>query len=141
MRETDKIYFIRVFFGQGKQINGKGFSTIALAEGMPIETCTESIDLSAYGISPARCLDDRRFAKGNPLSLTLGKDKTQRRECGCVTSRDIGMCDTCDKGCLYCYATSIKTKVCKNLALPNPFSPLLNGLLSLQDKIFEVNHC
>jgi DNA repair photolyase len=31
------------------------------------------------------------------------KDKTQRPACGCVTSTDIGMCNTCLHQCAYCY--------------------------------------
>ena len=31
------------------------------------------------------------------------KDKTQRRACGCVTSTDIGMFNTCLHQCAYCY--------------------------------------
>ena len=34
------------------------------------------------------------------------KDKGQRKECGCIVSKDIGACDTCPHLCRYCYATS-----------------------------------
>jgi hypothetical protein len=33
------------------------------------------------------------------------KDPNQRKACGCATSKDIGMNDSCTHGCPYCYST------------------------------------
>jgi hypothetical protein len=34
------------------------------------------------------------------------EDKGQRKECGCIVSRDIGMSHTCQHLCTYCYANA-----------------------------------
>ena len=81
-------------------------SAIARENGMRMDTCAEEIDLSAYGISRARCIDDRLIGRIAGCGLNVGKDKNQRPACGCVSSVDIGAYDSCPGGCAYCYANS-----------------------------------
>ena len=106
--------------------------------GFPIETCAEAIDLSEFGIKPARCIDSDLIARITGHHLQLKKDKFQRKECGCMESKDIGMTDSCPNGCLYCYANQNADRVRRNVRQLNPDSPLLFGEVGTNDKIFET---
>jgi Domain of unknown function (DUF1848) len=84
--------------------------------GIAIAACAEVIDLTDLGIGRNRCIDDellaRLFGHDPELMRFLGpeefrqrlKDKGQRKECGCIVSKDIGAYDTCPHLCRYCYA-------------------------------------
>ena len=78
----------------------------AHACGMEIVSCAEEHSMSQYGIMPGKCVDDDYIARTFGLRLNAKKDPAQRRACGCVVSKDIGMYDSCLFGCQYCYATS-----------------------------------
>lgn len=111
------------------------FSNIAAKYGLRLETCAEHIDLSQFGIAHGQCIDGRLWEKllGQPLSL--GKDKGQREECGCMASIDIGMYDSCPHGCKYCYANHAPAALGRNLAAHDPASPLLYGAIGPEDVV------
>lgn len=85
-----------------------------------VQACAMNEDYSGYGINAARCIDDQLLAKLFPnnkkLMCFLGKpdifgyrkqlpsDKSQRKACRCIPSKDIGTYNTCKHECLYCYA-------------------------------------
>lgn len=108
----------------------KTIAEIAEGCGITVESCAEKIDLSPFGIQHGCCIDASLIESltGKFFSAKgRAKDKNQRAFCGCVTSVDIGMYNTCLHGCEYCYAnysaSAIKTNVQKHVKT----SPLLLG--------------
>ena len=110
---------------------------IAYEYGLKIDTCCEGLDLRKLGIGHAKCIDDELISRiiGSPLKVK--KDKNQRLECGCVSSIDIGLYNTCANGCKYCYANHSLAVVQKNRQKYDPKSPLLCSQVGLDDVIRE----
>lgn len=119
------------------------FSEIGKNQGLCINTCGEAMDLSQFNIDHAHCIEQEKFEMIGGCPLEIEKDKNQRKECGCITSIDIGMYNTCNHGCCYCYANYNRYAVLSNLPKHDVKSALLCGTLSVDDsiKIREVTSC
>jgi DNA repair photolyase len=104
-------------------------------------TCAEDVDLDKYDIEHNRCIDGELMKQifsndtdlvyylnygklpektlfGDESSVSLKpvnmKDKGQRKICGCMISKDIGMYNTCSHYCVYCYANTSRKAVRAN---------------------------
>lgn len=100
---------------------------VAAENRMEIVSCAEDIDLSVYGIRPGRCIDHQLLGQLCGREFCAAKDPSQRRACGCVVSRDIGMYDSCLFGCQYCYATGSFQRAEENYRRHDPQAPSLIG--------------
>jgi len=98
----------------------------ARAAGMAPFTCAEENDFSLAGVRPGGCID-QDLIRSLGARVPEGKDPGQRPACRCVTSRDIGMYDTCLHGCMYCYATGSHRTALQRHAGHDPDSPVLFG--------------
>ena len=98
-----------------------GFMASAAREsGMALSSCAQERDLRAYGVFPGKCIDDGLIGEVFGLEVSHAKDPSQRRACGCVKSKDIGMYDTCLYGCAYCYATTSFDRAKENYRKHDP---------------------
>jgi DNA repair photolyase len=72
--------------------------------GMELSTCV------LPNLTQKGCIDARTLIEMHPLRIpcSQAKDKTQRGECHCTKSLDIGQWFSCYHGCVYCYGNPIK---------------------------------
>jgi len=80
---------------------------VAARRGLRLHSCSQVFLTRVPGIQPSSCVDGRFLRDLHPRreDASLKKDKSQRPECGCTESVDIGSyAQTCPHGCVYCYA-------------------------------------
>jgi hypothetical protein len=80
---------------------------VAQRWGLNLYACSQDFLTAIPEIKPSSCIDgsllQRLHPHGAPASLK--KDRTQRQECRCTESKDIGSyTQFCPHSCLYCYA-------------------------------------
>lgn len=115
---------------------GTSFSKIAKENNMTVQTCFEDNDLEEYGFIKEDCLSATLAYK---LTGKVFDIQTARREkkCNCVKMADIGVYNTCNHRCKYCYANFSENEIDDNVKKHNPNSSLLIGELEYNDIIKE----
>lgn len=135
-RNTKTLKIVNMTMHDIKLIADK-FSKIAEEHNIKLETCSESYDLTAYGIEKGKCIDDKVISDIIGYEVKVKKDETQRDVCGCVKSIDIGQYNTCKHHCLYCYANFNARQVEENFKIHNKNYPLLIGKVREDAKITD----
>jgi hypothetical protein len=110
---------------------------LAARQGIALEICAggEGLDPEHSGVPAARCIDDALIRRLSGTALQVGKDRSQRAECRCVQSVDVGTYDSCPHLCRYCYANADPGRVWRTLGSCDPASPLLAGVLGASDRV------
>jgi Domain of unknown function (DUF1848). len=76
---------------------------LAKTNSMEIVSCAEKKELAGFGIQSGSCIDGKMLNRLFGTNIAIEKDKSQRPQCRCTTSQDIGEYRTCRHECLYCY--------------------------------------
>jgi DNA repair photolyase len=113
----------------------RGFREIADSHGLEIFTCSEEVDLSAFGIEHGACIDGELIRKLFGGKASVKKDKNQRAACKCVESVDMGSYNSCSFRCAYCYANFNERIIDSNRRKHDPDSPVLLGQCGEQVEI------
>lgn len=124
----------RSFTEEDYKLIGESFSKIAKNNNMVVQTCFEERNLTEYGFIKGECM-----SKELAFKLT-GKTykKWQARKgnaCNCVELVDIGVYNSCNHLCKYCYANYDESKVKENINNHDINSSLLIGHINSDDII------
>ena len=116
---------------------GEEFAKIGEKYNIKVKTCAEGTELERFGIDSSGCMTKEVIEKAINKNLDIPKQKARNGQCYCLLNNDIGEYNTCNHGCLYCYANSNKRLVKRNLKLHDPKSPILIGEIKEDDIIIE----
>lgn len=97
----------------------------ARANGMELVSCAETLDWQRFGVEAGRCIDNELIGRVFGIAVDGRKDPGQRPECRCVISRDIGVYNTCIRGCPYCYAVTDLDAARRRYMSHDPSGPCL----------------
>ena len=86
-----------------KQQLSRELADIAKDYNIKLYTCCNDLLISG-NVFKSACIDGNLVNNLFNLNVPTGKDQSQRQQCGCSPSFDIGEYNTCSHGCIYCYA-------------------------------------
>ena len=136
VKKNYKYLKYREFTEEDYKVIGESFSKSASDNNMTVQTCFEDRNLVEYGFIKEDCLSHTlayRLTGKSYKTWTARKDK----KCNCVQMVDIGVYNTCNHLCKYCYANFDEKSIRDNIGKHNPNSPLLIGELEEDDIIKE----
>lgn len=114
---------------------GERLRPIAERYGMEMTSCCTDRDLTAYGIRSRGCFDRETM---RTLGIPYESASAPLRDgCLCVKNVDVGAYDTCDHGCIYCYANAGHDGRRRGRVY-DPANELLIGHVGTDDRIVPV---
>lgn len=135
LSKTVKNRILREIKGEEVHRLTEGFADISRKYGIELRSCCENINLSEYGLKPARCIDKALIEKICGCRLLAKPELNQREGCACIQSIDIGAYNTCLHGCIYCYANYSHQAVENNSSKHNPRGDILIGTVNGDEKV------
>ena len=92
-----------------KRARAAGLAETAGKYGLVLHACAQDFLAEVAGFRRSSCIDGARLRDLHPRheAVSTRKDRTQRPECGCTESKDIGSyTQVCPHACVYCYASA-----------------------------------
>ena len=134
VRKNKNILNYKELTNEDYQEIGLSFSSIASSHNMTVQTCFEEHNLVEYGFKKGECISHTKVYK---LTGKIYKKWTARKgnKCNCVEMVDIGVYNSCNHLCKYCYANYDEATVSNNYQLHEPNSSLLIGHIKKDDII------
>ena len=107
-RRADRMGFFYVDPSEeDKRAYATDLAEIASSWNLRLYSCSQRFLIEVPGIQESSCIDGRQLQDLHPRKeeVSWKKDRTQRLECGCTESSEIGSyAQHCPHSCLYCYA-------------------------------------
>jgi len=137
VRKNAKILNIKDFTENDYQTIGECFSKSGKEHGLIVHTCFEDRDLTEYGFTKGECLSHELAFKLTGKVFKEEWKARKERKCHCVGMVDIGVYNSCNHLCKYCYANYDEKQVVRNMKEHDKNSSLLIGSLQDDDIIKE----
>lgn len=90
-----------------KKEDASSLARVAEKWNLTLYSCSQRFLTEVSGIRPSACIDGKLLQTLHPFHAlsSIEKDQSQRLECGCTESVDIGSyAQSCPHSCVYCYA-------------------------------------
>lgn len=136
VRKNEKTLNFHEFTENDYKEIGISFSKSAKKHGMTVQTCFEDRNMSEYGFTVGECVShELAYILTGKKYLNWKARKEQK--CNCVQMVDIGVYNTCNHMCKYCYANYDEKQVLSNMKEHDKNSSLLIGHIN-EDDIIKV---
>lgn len=136
VKKNKNILKLRDFTGNDYKEIGESFSKSAKTNNMTVQTCFEDRNLTEYGFIKGDCLSHELAFKLTGKSYPRWKARKENK-CNCAQMVDIGVYNSCNHRCKYCYANFDEDKININYKNHDPDSSLLIGNIEEDDIIKE----